>query len=205
MIGHRLVSNFSVLAEIRCRSNFSIISVETKCRPNINVMQSHAKPRIQKKSLSVQFPEPGCKRVLEPVLWQVILPPDVFDWWSRALCESLIPESMKFYCPFEDCLGLLVDERGEDGVLILESECPHCRSLFCANCKAPWHSEISCDDYQKMLQGMNTEDKKRANLEKKKKRQSGRKQVHRATLVERKWMGTFFFCENEKDTPISAN
>ncbi|KAL6010537.1 hypothetical protein ACLOJK_000971 [Asimina triloba] len=110
----------------------------------------HVTAKIQENSPSVRCPEPSCKGVLEPVLLQPILAPDVFDRWGRVLCESLILESMKFYCPFKDCSGLLVDERGKDGVVILESECPHCRRLFCAKCKVPWHSGISCDNFQKL-------------------------------------------------------
>ncbi|VFQ94267.1 unnamed protein product [Cuscuta campestris] len=58
----------------------------------------------------------------------------------------MIQASEKFYCPFKDCSALLVDEKAE----IEESECPECRRLFCAKCQVPWHSEISCSDFQEL-------------------------------------------------------
>ena len=29
----------------------------------------------------------------------------------------------------------------------MQSECPHCFRLFCAQCKVPWHSGVNCEDF----------------------------------------------------------
>ncbi|KAI3996446.1 hypothetical protein MKX01_013231 [Papaver californicum] len=89
----------------------------------------------------------NCQGVLEPEFCQSILPPEVFDRWGKALCEALIHGAKKFYCPFKDCSALLLDE-GVGG--ISQSECPHCRRLFCAQCKVPWHAGIICAEFQKL-------------------------------------------------------
>lgn len=110
----------------------------------------HITARVEENSTTVRCPESHCKGVLEFEFCCPILPPEVLDRWGSILCESLILEPMKFYCPFKDCSGLLVDERGEDAYDILESECPHCRRLFCARCKVPWHSDIDCNEFQRL-------------------------------------------------------
>lgn len=105
----------------------------------------------------VPCPDSGCdKGVLDPDHCSRILPPDVFDRWGSALCESVILTSEKFYCPFKDCSALMIDDSGgnggggEGGEAIAEAECPNCNRLFCARCKVPWHPGIECSEYQKL-------------------------------------------------------
>ncbi|KAL6010536.1 hypothetical protein ACLOJK_000970 [Asimina triloba] len=130
----------------------------------------HVAAKIQENAPAVRCPEPSCQGVLEPVFCQSILPPEVFDRWGSVLCENLILGSMKFYCPFNDCSALLVDERGQNEGAIMESECPHCRRLFCATCKVPWHSGSSCENFQKLGEHeRNREDIMLMNLAKSKK------------------------------------
>ncbi|KAL0342227.1 UNVERIFIED_CONTAM: hypothetical protein Scaly_1885300 [Sesamum calycinum] len=66
-----------------------------------------------------------------------VVPNDVLVMWGDAICESMIGASQKFYCPYKDCSGLLVND-GEE--VVRESECPFCRRLFCAQCRVAWHS-----------------------------------------------------------------
>ncbi|XP_058108728.1 E3 ubiquitin-protein ligase RSL1-like [Magnolia sinica] len=110
----------------------------------------HVAAKIQDNAALVRCPEPGCEVTLDPIVCRPILPQDVFDRWGSVLCESLILGLMKFYCPFKDCSALLLDEGGEDGSAIVESECPHCRRLFCAQCKVEWHSGIGCVEFQNL-------------------------------------------------------
>ncbi|XP_030507507.2 E3 ubiquitin-protein ligase RSL1 [Cannabis sativa] len=78
-----------------------------------------------------------------------ILPKEIVEKWDEALCEALLMECEKFYCPFNDCSAVLVREIGEEEV-IMESECPICHRLFCARCNVVWHSGIGCEDYQRL-------------------------------------------------------
>ncbi|XP_042482744.1 E3 ubiquitin-protein ligase RNF144A-like isoform X2 [Macadamia integrifolia] len=110
-------------------------------------MVRYVASKIQENITSIQCPESNCKGVLEPEFCQSILPPEVFDRWGSALCESLFLGSPKLYCPYKDCSALLLDD---GGVVVEESECPNCRRLFCAQCKVPWHSGIVCKEFQKL-------------------------------------------------------
>nr|GMD04438.1 probable E3 ubiquitin-protein ligase RNF144A-B [Ipomoea batatas]GME14500.1 probable E3 ubiquitin-protein ligase RNF144A-B [Ipomoea batatas] len=101
--------------------------------------------KLQDSTFRICCPVSGCGGVIEPENCRLILPKTVFDRWGDALCEAMILSLDKFYCPYKDCSALLIDENLE----IVESECPECRRLFCAKCKVPWHSEISCSEFQK--------------------------------------------------------
>lgn len=104
--------------------------------------------KIQDKITRIFCPVSGCHGRLKPEDCRSILPSKVFDKWGDALCEAVISSRDKFYCPFKDCSALLV--KGSDYRDILESECPNCHRLFCARCKVPWHSEITCREFQKL-------------------------------------------------------
>ncbi|KAI3897332.1 hypothetical protein MKW92_047001 [Papaver armeniacum] len=111
----------------------------------------HIAAKIQDNITQITCLEFNCKETLEPHLCRDIIPGQVFDRWENALCESLILASHKIYCPFKDCSAMLVND--DDGAIIRESECPHCRRLFCAQCKVPWHSDLDCSEYQDMKRG----------------------------------------------------
>ncbi|KAK6264340.1 hypothetical protein SCA6_019774 [Theobroma cacao] len=55
--------------------------------------------------------------------------------------------SQKFYCPFQDCSAMFVDDGGHH---VVESECPNCHRLFSAKCKVAWHAGISCSEFQNL-------------------------------------------------------
>jgi len=111
-------------------------------------VSQYVEAKVEENVTSIRCPDPSCKDgYLEPEMCRLILKPEVYDQWGAALCEAMIG-SMKFYCPYKDCSALLIDERVEGGgEVIMQSECPHCFRLFCAQCKVPWHSGVSCEDF----------------------------------------------------------
>ncbi|KAI3856518.1 hypothetical protein MKX03_028360 [Papaver bracteatum] len=107
-------------------------------------ISKHIAEKIKENNTQITCPEFDCKEMLEPHLCRDIIPGKVFDRWDKVLCESLVLFTEKVYCPFKDCSAMLVND--DDGVIIREAECPHCRRLFCAQCKVPWHSDLDCSD-----------------------------------------------------------
>ncbi|KAF8388678.1 hypothetical protein HHK36_025358 [Tetracentron sinense] len=113
----------------------------------VDCISKYVAAKIQENINMVKCPDFHCKGLLEPDRCRSILPEEVFDRWDKALCESLILASQRFYCPFKDCSAILVDEGGE---LVTASECPYCRRLFCAQCNVSWHAGIGCDEFQRL-------------------------------------------------------
>ncbi|KAE9587650.1 putative transcription factor C2H2 family [Lupinus albus] len=108
----------------------------------------YVESKLEDNVVKIRCPEPECELgLLELYGCRGILPKEMFDRWGDALCEAMILENEKFYCPFKDCSALLVNDGGE---LVKESECPNCRRLFCAQCRVSWHDEIECDEFQKL-------------------------------------------------------
>ncbi|KAL4178757.1 hypothetical protein AMTRI_Chr13g116720 [Amborella trichopoda] len=54
------------------------------------------------------------------------VPKEVFERWSGVLSEATILGRNKYYCPFEDCSGLMEFDEDED-CNIKECECPYCQ------------------------------------------------------------------------------
>ncbi|OVA06917.1 zinc finger protein [Macleaya cordata] len=123
--------------------------MNTKCSHTFcsDCVSKHIAAKIQENNITVRCLQLKCKETLEPHMCRTIIPKQVFDRWGDAISESLILASQKIYCPFKDCSALLVNEGDE---VIREAECPLCFRLFCAQCKVPWHSEIKCEDFQKL-------------------------------------------------------
>ncbi|KAJ0794440.1 putative transcription factor C2H2 family [Helianthus annuus] len=115
----------------------------------------HVAVKIKENVTKVKCPDPKCKRVIGPEACRSIVPKEVLERWESILCESVIMESQKFYCPFKDCSAMLVDD---GGVAVTQSECPNCNRLFCAQCKVAWHCGISCAEFQSLKKGERNQD-----------------------------------------------
>ncbi|XP_019429958.1 PREDICTED: uncharacterized protein DDB_G0292642-like [Lupinus angustifolius] len=113
----------------------------------IDCISKHVASKIQQNNLEVKCPIPSCGVEIKPEYLMSILPKDVIDRWESAIYESSITLSQKFYCPFKNCSVLLVND-GKRGKPVTRCECPNCHRLFCAQCKIPWHAEMSCKEFQ---------------------------------------------------------
>ncbi|KAM0001198.1 putative transcription factor C2H2 family [Helianthus debilis subsp. tardiflorus] len=118
-------------------------------------ISQHVAVKIKENVTKVKCPDPKCKGVIGPEACRSIVPKEVLERWESILCESLIMESQKFYCPFKDCSAMLVDD---GGVAVTQSECPNCNRLFCAQCKVAWHCGISCIEFQGSRKGKRNQD-----------------------------------------------
>lgn len=104
--------------------------------------------KLQENITNITCPVLGCNGRLEPEYCSSILPSQLFDRWVDALCEAAILSSEKFYCPYRDCSALLIDDGRGSNEAITRCDCPNCRRSFCAKCRVPWHSEMSCENFQ---------------------------------------------------------
>ncbi|KAL9304231.1 hypothetical protein ACSQ67_021494 [Phaseolus vulgaris] len=110
-------------------------------------IRRHVAAKIEENRSVVECPHPSCKQVLEPHQCRSIIPEELFDKWGNVLCQNLVPESEKFYCPFKDCSAMMICDCNE---VVSSCECPHCNRIFCAQCKVSWHAEIGCEEFQKL-------------------------------------------------------
>ncbi|XP_027149027.1 probable E3 ubiquitin-protein ligase RNF217 [Coffea eugenioides] len=107
----------------------------------------HIVAKIQDNLKIISCPGADCKATLDFNICRLMIPKDVLAKWDDFLCQSLIPNSQKLFCPFRDCSAMLIHDSGE---VIKEIKCPACRRSFCAQCHVPWHSEFKCKEFQKL-------------------------------------------------------
>lgn len=108
---------------------------------------SHIVTKIEDKAKEIPCPALNCKVSLNFDSCRLIIPDKALVQWDEFLCLSLIPNSQKLYCPFRDCSALLVNDSGE---IVREIECLECKRSFCAECRVSWHSEFTCEEFQKV-------------------------------------------------------
>nr|GEX19392.1 receptor protein-tyrosine kinase CEPR1-like [Tanacetum cinerariifolium] len=109
--------------------------------------RKYATTKIQEKNNIITCPESNCNSTLDFNTLRLIIPKDILIKWDDVLCESLIPESDKFYCPFLSCSTLLI----KDDKSITKTNCPLCKRSLCALCRVPWHSNFTCYEFEKRL------------------------------------------------------
>ncbi|CAA3005548.1 probable E3 ubiquitin- ligase RNF217 [Olea europaea subsp. europaea] len=107
----------------------------------------HIMSRIEDKVKIVICPALNCNTVLDADICRLMIPNDAIIRWDESLCQSLIPESQKVYCPFNDCSAMFVND---SRALITEVKCLVCHRSFCAKCRVPWHPEFTCREFQKL-------------------------------------------------------
>ncbi|KAI7735472.1 hypothetical protein M8C21_017830 [Ambrosia artemisiifolia] len=108
----------------------------------------HATTQIQARHKTVACPGINCNSTLDGNTLRLIIPRETLIKWDEFLCESMIPESHKLYCPFTDCSVLLINDGTNNSVTKIK--CPVCRQSFCKACRVPWHSKLSCKKFGKL-------------------------------------------------------
>ncbi|THG17462.1 hypothetical protein TEA_006852 [Camellia sinensis var. sinensis] len=94
---------------------------------------------------------------LEAFVLKSFLPVASYEMLERALAESNVINSDKIYCPFPNCSVLLdphecLSTRASSSSQSDNScvECPVCHRFICVECGVPWHSSMSCEEYQNL-------------------------------------------------------
>ncbi|CAN4092260.1 unnamed protein product [Withania somnifera] len=107
----------------------------------------HIMTRISQKTKVIGCPGVSCGAAFDVNACRFMIPKEARIEWDESVCQSMILDSQKLYCPFRDCSALLVND---SGVSIEEIKCPLCKRSFCAACRVPWHPEFTCKEFQKL-------------------------------------------------------
>ncbi|PHU20579.1 hypothetical protein BC332_11730 [Capsicum chinense] len=107
----------------------------------------HIMARISQKAKVIGCPGVRCGAAFNVYICRFMIPEEARIQWDESVCQSMILDSQKVYCPFRDCSALLVNDSEES---INETKCPLCKRSFCAACRVPWHPEFTCKEFQKL-------------------------------------------------------
>eukprot|EP01018_Ginkgo_biloba_P029308 Gb_23736 [translate_table: standard] len=147
---------------ICCENKAPWEMVTVKCfhRFCSHCMGRYVDSKLQACHVPIRCPQMGCEHYISAEECKAFLPADSYESLLKTLAEANIPDSKKVYCPFPNCSALL--DKGHDSSARASTsshpevttigcvECPECRRLFCADCCVPWHSSISCEEYQSL-------------------------------------------------------
>ncbi|XP_010436716.2 PREDICTED: E3 ubiquitin-protein ligase dbl4 [Camelina sativa] len=116
---------------------------------------SCVKRYVEVKLFSGTFPiclEDGCKSELTLESCSKVLTPMAVEMWKQKMEEDLIPVAEKIYCPYPTCSMLMSKTKlsSETDQSSNARSCIKCYGRFCIDCKVPWHSDLSCDEYKNL-------------------------------------------------------
>ncbi|KAM0060265.1 putative Zinc finger, RING/FYVE/PHD-type, E3 ubiquitin ligase RBR family [Helianthus debilis subsp. tardiflorus] len=76
----------------------------------LDCIRQHVAIKIKENITKAECPDPNFKGVIGSKACRSIVPEQVLKRSENILCDSVIMESQKFYCPFKDCSAMLVGE-----------------------------------------------------------------------------------------------
>ncbi|XP_059430477.1 E3 ubiquitin-protein ligase RSL1-like [Corylus avellana] len=134
-------------------------------------MKQHAEVKLLN-GMVVKCPHEGCKSEVSIDSCGKFLAPKLVEVLSQRMKESSIPITEKVYCPRPKCSALMsksevLQHTKTTHVAAAEygfRKCLKCHYFFCINCKAPWHFNMTCDDYKRSTPYSHSEDAKLKSL-----------------------------------------
>ncbi|GJU06858.1 ribonuclease H domain-containing protein [Tanacetum coccineum] len=126
-------------------------------------IRSHVEAKLLQGMKLPECPHEGCKSRLDIESCMKFLTPKSYEIMILREKEAAIPPAEKVYCPFSNCSYLMSEAEvlkyTVDLFLAAKGtgirKCVKCHSLFCKNCKVPWHNNVTCSEYMTYNQAEN--------------------------------------------------
>ncbi|KAI5569735.1 hypothetical protein BDE02_12G097000 [Populus trichocarpa] len=144
---------------ICCEDKISPMMITMKCSHKFcsHCMRTYVDGKVQSSQVPIRCPQSGCKYCISINECRTFLPLISYGSLEKALAEADILHSDRIYCPYPNC-SVLLDPREclsarassssqSDNTCI---ECPVCQRFICVECSVPWHSSMSCEEFQNL-------------------------------------------------------
>ncbi|CAL5410455.1 unnamed protein product [Camellia sinensis] len=144
---------------ICCEEKPLQMTITLKCSHKFcsHCMKTYVDGKVQSSQVPIRCPQLQCKYCISIPECRSFLPVASYEMLERALAESNVINSDKIYCPFPNCSVLLdphecLSTRASSSSQSDNScvECPVCHRFICVECGVPWHSSMSCEEYQNL-------------------------------------------------------
>ena len=153
--GEKLLQSCSIC----CDDKPLPIMVTMKCSHKFcsHCLRAYVDKKVQSRQVPIRCPQPGCKYCISATECRSFLLFNSFESLEKALAEANLLHSDRIYCPFPNC-SVLLDPRECLSARASSSsqsdnscvECPVCQRFICVACKVPWHSSMSCEEFQNL-------------------------------------------------------
>ncbi|XP_047963589.1 E3 ubiquitin-protein ligase RSL1-like [Salvia hispanica] len=153
--GEEPIENCSIC----CEEKLSSMMLSFKCSHRFcsHCMKTYVEGKVDYSQVPIRCPQLGCKYCISASECRTFLPVASYESLERALGEADVLSSNKMYCPYPSCSVLLdpydcLSTRGSSSSQSDNScvECPVCQGFICVDCEVPWHSSMTCDEYQRL-------------------------------------------------------
>ncbi|XP_021890065.1 probable E3 ubiquitin-protein ligase ARI11, partial [Carica papaya] len=144
---------------ICCEDKPALMMIKMKCSHKFcsHCMRTYVDGKVQSSQVPIRCPQLKCKYFISTTECKSFLPLTSYESLERALAEANIFHSDKMYCPYPNCSALLDSQECLSPSASSSSmsgnscvECPVCQRFICVECEVPWHSAMSCEEYQNL-------------------------------------------------------
>ncbi|XP_021889756.1 uncharacterized protein LOC110808542, partial [Carica papaya] len=119
-------------------------------------MKQHVEVKLLN-GIVVTCPHEECKTEINIATCGNFLDPKLVEIMSQRRKEASITATEKVYCPYPRCSALMSKTEVLRHTNLFrvgaehsgERKCMKCGFFFCINCKAPWHDNMTCNDYSR--------------------------------------------------------
>ncbi|XP_015885216.3 E3 ubiquitin-protein ligase RSL1 [Ziziphus jujuba] len=144
---------------ICCEDKLSLMMITLKCSHKFcsHCMRTYVDGKLLSSQVPTRCPQLGCKYWISNTECKSFLTSTSYESLEKALAEANIFHCDRIYCPFPNC-SVLLDPRECLSARASSSsqsdnsciECPVCQRFICVDCVVPWHSSMSCEEYQSL-------------------------------------------------------
>lgn len=144
---------------ICCEEKLSSMMLTFKCSHKFcsHCMKTYVEGKVQFSQVPIRCPHSGCSYCIPASQCSLFLPVASYESLERALAEEKVLNLNKIYCPYPSC-SVLFDPHFCSSTRISPScsldnscvDCPVCKRLVCVDCGVPWHSSMTCEEYQNL-------------------------------------------------------
>lgn len=144
---------------ICCEAKPSEMIINLNCGHKFcsHCMKTYADGKVQSSQVPIKCPQLRCKYHISATECRSFLPVTCYESLERALSEATALTSSKLYCPYSNCSVLIdpdecLSTRASSSTQTDNNciECPECERFICVDCGVPWHSSMSCEEYQNL-------------------------------------------------------
>ena len=144
---------------ICCEEKSCLMMITLKCSHKFcsHCMRAYADGKVQSSQVPIRCPQLKCKYYISSAECKSFLTSSSYESLEKALEEANVSHSDRIYCPFPNCSVLLdpnecLSARASSSSQSDNSciECPVCQRFVCVDCGVPWHSSLSCEEYQNL-------------------------------------------------------
>ncbi|WOG89559.1 hypothetical protein DCAR_0208797 [Daucus carota subsp. sativus] len=153
---------------ICCEEKLASMMITVKCSHKIcsHCIKIYVDGKVKGGHVPIRCPQPKCRYYLSTSECRSFLPFTSYKLLEIAISKANVLNSDKIYCPFSNCSVLVNASESLSASASSSSqsdnscmECPVCERYICINCGVPWHSTITCEEYQNLpLEERNTDD-----------------------------------------------